>query len=163
MQHDLLLPEARPGHLSRALGVFLAALEWAAGASVGTAVVSSFARGLCLPPYWPEGVAFNCRPEGVLPIWVVPESAVTALLLFFPALPLGVFVYAAAFLARAALSSAAARTLALLGAGVSWALLVERLEVSYLDGIVSLYAVGVGVIVGGVLGDRRFRRLLNRS
>ena len=161
MQHDLLLPGSRPSALRRALGVILAALHWAAGASAGTAVVSSFARGLCLPPYWPDGVAFNCRPDGVLPIWVVPESVVTTLLLIFPALPLGVVVYSAAFLARAALSATAARTVALLVAGVSWALLVERLEVSYLDGIVSLYAVGVGIVIGGVLGDRRFRRLLD--
>ena len=163
MQHDVLLPDARPSVLSRVLGVFVAALLWAAGASVGTAVVSSFARGLCLPPYWPDGVAFNCRPDGVLPIWVVPESVVTALVLVFPALPLGLFVYLAAFLVGAVLPATATRTVAVLGAGVLWALLVERLEVSYLDGIVSLYAVGVGVIVGGVLGDRRFRRLLDRS
>jgi hypothetical protein len=145
------------GRVLSALGALLRdAAMWAAATSLTTSTVSAVARAACLPPYWPSGSAFRCRPEGATGalLRAVPDALITAVLLFVPALALGAGILALAHSAGRLHSMVAARIIGAAGGVALWALLVSRLERSHLDFIVSGYAIAAGAMVGAILGDR---------
>lgn len=132
---------------------------WAAATSLTTSTVSAVARAACLPPYWPPEHVLRCRPEGPARamLLAVPDALITAVLLFPLAFGLGAGILLVAHVAHRLHSLLLARMLGAVLTAALWALLVSHLERSYLDFIVSGYAVAAGAVVGALLCDRMIR------
>jgi hypothetical protein len=129
------------------MGRFLLAVaSWSGATAAATAFATSLARALCLPPYWPPGVAFHCRPESFLPALArLPlEVALTGLFLFFPALGPGLV---AALVARVGTKRWRV-AVAAVAAAMLWILLVERLEPGFLDFTISIPSRAIGAAAG---------------
>lgn len=141
------------------------AAVWAVATGLTTSLVSSIARAACLPPYWPSAFVLRCRPDGAARALLlsVPEACITAVLLFPLALLLGGGVLTAAHLARRLHSLLLARIVGAASGVALWVVLVSRLQRSYLDFIVSGYAIAAGAMVGAVLCDRMIRGTLWKS
>jgi hypothetical protein len=131
----------------------IAAAGWSLATSATTAFVSSLARTLCMQPYWPGGYLLQCRPfnwkallnHGVL------ESVVTTIMVVLPTLIIGVAMQVLLVILQRFGVVRNGPLIAAAAGGVMFALLIRRLEPSYLDFIISWYAVAIGAMAGGLL------------
>lgn len=126
------------------------ALAWGVATSVVTSAVSALARALCLPPYWPRELVLRCRPEGMLPALAraIPDTAITAMLLVVPATGVGITIIILSLPVRNSRSKLPQRIVMLVAGIALWLWAISRLEVSYLDFIVSSYASAAGALCG---------------
>ena len=141
---------------------FRFAASWALGASAATALVDALARALCLPPHWRAELVLDCRSGGWLA--AIPRALLDAgitTVLFFPfALLIGAATWGVARFAADRLSDGAALVAAGLVGLLLWGLAVRWMEPSYLDFIVSGYAVLAGAVAGAALAGVARRAVL---
>jgi hypothetical protein len=118
-----------------------------------TASVSSLARALCLPPYWPAEFVFRCRPGALAPALAAAfrEAALSATLISAFAAPTAAFLLLGVRILRHRLRGSLLQAIAAAAGGGVWVGIVRRLEPGVLDVKVGGYATLAGAAMAAAV------------